>query len=111
MRKEYTFDNSTTFNSDSFPMVATRPITIHHAAIDTLATGTWTLEIYNQANDSWETVTAASSAFTNPSSSTVGGVAAFIDPPTGTGRVTYTASSGGADGDGVLIIETSVAGR
>ena len=101
-----TIDTNATSQSDAFPMFGDGSLTIEHSASGSSPNGTWTLEVYNTASAAWETVTAASGDFTNPAGSDASGVASFVNPPDGTGRIVYTRTGGGAAGGGTLVIRS-----
>ena len=104
MKKDITIDTNATSTTDAFPLKAGSFLTIHHAAVGSSPSGTWTLEVYNEADDSWDEITDASGEFTNPAGGDAGGVANFSNPFQGVGRVKYTTSSGGAASGGTLVI-------
>lgn len=107
-RKEYTIDTDADDNTPEFPLKAGSFLTIHHAAAGTSPSGTWSLEVFNQADSTWDEITDAAGKFTNPAGSDAGGVANYSNPFQGKGRVKFTNTSGGeADGGTVIVLQES----
>lgn len=108
MRNSYTIDTDADDTTPVFPLKAGSFLTIHHAAAGTSPSGTWTLEVFNEADATWDTITDASGEFTNPAGSDAGGVANYSNPFQGKGRVKFTNTSGGeADGGTVIVYQES----
>lgn len=105
MRKSYTLNTNADDETDEFPTMPGVALTVHHDASGSSPTGTWTLEVYNQASEAWEEFADASGEFTNPAAGDASGVANFINPPIGKCRVKYTSSSGGAASGATVVVE------
>ena len=104
MRKEYIIDTDVDSATGSFPLIAGSFLTIHHAVQGGSPSGTWHLDILNEADGEWYSIGLALEAFGNPTGSDAGGVANFANPNQGKGRVRYEADSGGTPGGATCII-------
>ncbi len=104
MKQDYTITTAASGSTPVFPLKAGAFLTIHHAAAGSSPSGTWTLEVFNEADETWDEIAEASGEFTNPSGSDAGGVANYSNPYQGRGRVTYTRTSGGETDGGIVIV-------
>lgn len=106
MKKDFTIDTDADSTTGVFPLKAGSALTIHHSAAGSSPSGTWTLEVFNEANETWGADADASDEFTNPSGSDAGGIANYTNPNQGVGRVKFTNTSGGvADGGTVIVYQ------
>ncbi len=102
-----TQSSAATYTSEVFSVGEQRLCTITHQVSNGDETGTWTLEVSGDDETTWETVTDASAAFTNPAAGAATGVAHLVQLPLGQFRVLYTRSSGGAAAS--LVLKVTVA--
>jgi hypothetical protein len=104
MRVEYTLATNADDETPEFPLKAGSFLTIHHEASGGSPTGTWTLEVFNEAAGEWQEITDASTEFENPAGSQASGVANYSNPNQGRGRVAYARASGGQASGAIVVV-------
>ena len=107
IRIDEEFGSDATVSSAEFGGTPGDALTISTSVAATSSpTGAFTLETYNTALGAWAEVADATSALSagDPAAGAAAAVSAFINPPLGRLRVTYTAGSGGSATVGSLSI-------